>query len=478
MVNTDSLATATFPLRDGLPEYAGDAAIDGVPGTAAAIQIDFSDIAGGSCGALLPTGNAVDVIDDGRGDDDRQRDAGRRDARRRPRRRRAPRRPAELEANAELRSRLESIRLAGRAADEPRRRLQRQRPEADAGRRHRPAAATSTHARSSRIAATRRSACSVPCRWRRRHCCPARRPHRCCDRAPIRRRIVCEHPTGVFTAAIDASSHDDGTLDVAARRHHPHRPQAVRRHRLPPRSLIHAGGSLSTTTIAAPHPAPHPPTRVHAPARRLRRALPHLRTGGPVPVLGRSRLHATRLGHRRLRAAAVPARPVAGGVRPGQLPRHRQHGDGRRPRAGRGPLRRRGDDRRVVHRPPTSPACTTPACAARASTSSPISAARPSSTCSGASSTGCSRSAGTSCCTSTPRTCPRYADLLDRMPCPYVIDHMARVPVTAGRRAGAVPAVADADGRRALLGQDLRRRAPHRRRDARRTTTSFRSRER
>jgi 2-pyrone-4,6-dicarboxylate lactonase len=27
---------------------------------------------------------------------------------------------------------------------------------------------------------------------------------------------------------------------------------------------------------------------------------------------------------------------------------------------------------------------------------------------------------------------PAYADLLDRMPCPYVIDHMARVPVTAG----------------------------------------------
>lgn len=27
---------------------------------------------------------------------------------------------------------------------------------------------------------------------------------------------------------------------------------------------------------------------------------------------------------------------------------------------------------------------------------------------------------------------PRYADLLDRMPCPYVIDHMARVPVSDG----------------------------------------------
>ena len=27
---------------------------------------------------------------------------------------------------------------------------------------------------------------------------------------------------------------------------------------------------------------------------------------------------------------------------------------------------------------------------------------------------------------------PQYADLLDRMPCPYVIDHMARVPVAGG----------------------------------------------
>lgn len=64
MVNTDSLGTATFPLRpDGRPDYTGDTAIDGVPGTAAAVTIDFADIAGGSCGSLLPTGNAVDVID-------------------------------------------------------------------------------------------------------------------------------------------------------------------------------------------------------------------------------------------------------------------------------------------------------------------------------------------------------------------------------------------------------------------------------
>ncbi len=63
LVNTDSLATATFPVSNCMPIYAGTAAIDGVPGTAAAVQLAFADIAGGSCGALLPTGNAVDVID-------------------------------------------------------------------------------------------------------------------------------------------------------------------------------------------------------------------------------------------------------------------------------------------------------------------------------------------------------------------------------------------------------------------------------
>jgi 4-oxalomesaconate tautomerase len=62
MVNTDSIATATFPVRDGGPVYTGDTAIAGVPGTAAAIQLDFEDTAGSSCGALLPTGNVVDVL--------------------------------------------------------------------------------------------------------------------------------------------------------------------------------------------------------------------------------------------------------------------------------------------------------------------------------------------------------------------------------------------------------------------------------
>lgn len=63
MVNTDSIATATIRLTDAKPEYLGEASIDGVPGTAAPIQLDFADIAGGSCGTLLPTGNPVDTID-------------------------------------------------------------------------------------------------------------------------------------------------------------------------------------------------------------------------------------------------------------------------------------------------------------------------------------------------------------------------------------------------------------------------------
>jgi 4-oxalomesaconate tautomerase len=43
--------------------YDGEARIDGVPGTAAPIPIDFLDVAGSSCGALLPTGHARDTVD-------------------------------------------------------------------------------------------------------------------------------------------------------------------------------------------------------------------------------------------------------------------------------------------------------------------------------------------------------------------------------------------------------------------------------
>jgi 4-oxalomesaconate tautomerase len=62
MLNTNSRVVATVPLRDGVPIYSGNAAISGVPGTAVEIRLDFDDLEGSSCGALLPTGNVVDVI--------------------------------------------------------------------------------------------------------------------------------------------------------------------------------------------------------------------------------------------------------------------------------------------------------------------------------------------------------------------------------------------------------------------------------
>lgn len=63
MENTAQIAVATVATPGGRVAYAGDAQIDGVPGSAAAIPIVFRDTAGSSCGALLPTGNASDMID-------------------------------------------------------------------------------------------------------------------------------------------------------------------------------------------------------------------------------------------------------------------------------------------------------------------------------------------------------------------------------------------------------------------------------
>ncbi|MBO0906052.1 4-oxalomesaconate tautomerase [Jiella sonneratiae] len=62
MVNTGEVATARVKTPDGRVSYEGDAAIDGVPGSHAPVPLMFQDIAGSMSGALLPTGNAVDVI--------------------------------------------------------------------------------------------------------------------------------------------------------------------------------------------------------------------------------------------------------------------------------------------------------------------------------------------------------------------------------------------------------------------------------
>ena len=111
MENTGQVAVARVPTPGRRVSYAGDARIDGVPGTAAPIPISFRDTAGSSCGALLPTGRPLDVvegvevtmIDNGMpcvvmraadlGIDGSER-------------------PEDLEADAPLRARIEAIRLA------------------------------------------------------------------------------------------------------------------------------------------------------------------------------------------------------------------------------------------------------------------------------------------------------------------------------------------------------------------------------
>jgi 4-oxalomesaconate tautomerase len=63
MVNSGSVATATFAAPGGMVQYAGEVAIAGVPGTAAAIVLDFGGTEGSATGALLPTGHVTEVID-------------------------------------------------------------------------------------------------------------------------------------------------------------------------------------------------------------------------------------------------------------------------------------------------------------------------------------------------------------------------------------------------------------------------------
>jgi 4-oxalomesaconate tautomerase len=110
MVNTGSLAIARIDTRGGAVQYEGGARIDGVPGTAAPVTLEFLDVAGSSCGSLLPTGNIVDdhggipitCIDNGMPVIlVRASDLGVPGAES----------PAQLEANAALREKVESLRL-------------------------------------------------------------------------------------------------------------------------------------------------------------------------------------------------------------------------------------------------------------------------------------------------------------------------------------------------------------------------------
>jgi len=114
-VNTNTLIDSEVLTPNGRVRYEGDTSIDGVPGTAAPIKLTFLDAAGAKTGRLLPTGQVRDRFDgvevtcidmampmvlmhaEALGKTGYET-------------------PAELDADAELLQRLESIRLqAGRA---------------------------------------------------------------------------------------------------------------------------------------------------------------------------------------------------------------------------------------------------------------------------------------------------------------------------------------------------------------------------
>ncbi len=62
-VNTGARVVAMVQTPGGAVSYAGNAAIDGVPGTAAPVSLQFMDTIGGATGAFLPTGNLIDTFD-------------------------------------------------------------------------------------------------------------------------------------------------------------------------------------------------------------------------------------------------------------------------------------------------------------------------------------------------------------------------------------------------------------------------------
>ena len=61
--NTGTLSDIEVRTPGGKVEYSGETRIDGVPGTAAPINIRFLETAGSVCGSLLPTGHLVNRFD-------------------------------------------------------------------------------------------------------------------------------------------------------------------------------------------------------------------------------------------------------------------------------------------------------------------------------------------------------------------------------------------------------------------------------
>ena len=212
MVNTASVSVAHVPTPHGTVSYEGGARIDGVPGTAAGISIDFLDVAGSSCGALFPSGQVVDrvegievtCIDNGMpvvilAAADLGLTGGET--------------PAALESNAVLRARIETLRLAAG----PRMNL------GDVSKKTVPKMSIVSKARHGGVVDTRTfiphrvheaigvlgavsvaTACATPGSVAARVAGSAR------SSASGSQRLDIEHPTGFFTVELDISIGDDG----------------------------------------------------------------------------------------------------------------------------------------------------------------------------------------------------------------------------------------------------------------------------
>lgn len=61
--NTQKIIHALFSMDDGLAAVDGDLAIPGVSGTGSPVKLEFRDPGGATTRKLLPTGNAIDVLD-------------------------------------------------------------------------------------------------------------------------------------------------------------------------------------------------------------------------------------------------------------------------------------------------------------------------------------------------------------------------------------------------------------------------------
>ncbi|MCO5949360.1 4-oxalomesaconate tautomerase [Mucilaginibacter flavidus] len=62
MLNTGGICEILVETPNFKVEYAGNAKVDGVPGTAAPVICNYLEIEGSTCGSLYPTGNIIDEI--------------------------------------------------------------------------------------------------------------------------------------------------------------------------------------------------------------------------------------------------------------------------------------------------------------------------------------------------------------------------------------------------------------------------------